>query len=141
MKSHLKPSERFASEIKPALHDYATAPNDERLANILASAIDNHTEWSFRYYNEHDPSRLFGTKTPMEFRQKVFNTCPNLRMMWDLNDGCKHRFLTRQGIPRTVTSSTAAYSIRNNELWVNGYDKPFLPAANTAAEFWEKWPD
>ena len=138
---NLKPSERFASEIKPALHDYATAPNDERLANILASAIDVHAEWSFTYYKEHDPSRLLGAKTPMQFRQKVFNTCPNLKMMWDLNDAHKHRFLTRQGIPRTVTLSTAAYSIRNNELWVNQYDKPFLPAAKTAAEFWEKWPD
>jgi hypothetical protein len=137
----LKPSEIFASNIQPAFRHYAAAPNDERLANILAAAIDNHAEWSFQYYSQNDPSRLSGATTPIKFRQKVFSACPSLRMMWDLNDANKHRFLTRPGVPRTVTSSTAAYSLRDNELWVNGYDEPFLLAVKDAAEFWEKWPD
>jgi hypothetical protein len=63
-------------------------------------------------------------------------------MMWDLADANKHRFLTRQQpVPRTVTSSTAAFSIRNDELWVNEYDKAFLLEATAAMEYLKKQPD
>jgi hypothetical protein len=78
----------------------------------------------------------------MEFRQKVFGECLDLKMMSDLADADQHRFLTRtRPVARAVTSSTATYSIRDNELWVNRYEKPFLPAARAAVDFWEKWPD
>jgi len=137
-----KPSEVFASRVQPALDNYLAGPKDERLANNLAEAINNQVGWSFAYYLENDRSRLSGSTTPTEYRLKAFDECPATKMMWDLADANKHRFLTRQQpVPRTVTSSTAAFSIRNNELWVNEYNKAFLPEATAAMEYLKRQPD
>jgi hypothetical protein len=62
-----KPSEVFASRVKPALDNYLAAPKDERLANNLAEAINNQVEWSFAYYLKNDRSRLSGATTPTEY--------------------------------------------------------------------------
>jgi hypothetical protein len=139
--SLLKPSEVFLQKIKPAFLDYVAHPGDERLANILATAINSHAEWTFRYYEQIDRSRLFGATTLKKFREMIFDMCSELRMMWDLADADKHRFLTRTGIERFVSLSTASYSVRDSELWVSGYEKGFLPAATAAVKFWEEWPD
>ena len=136
-----KPSEVFRRKILPAFRDYGADPSNERLANILAAAINDQAEWTFQYYDRGDRSRLFGTTTAIKFREAIFGMCPELRMMWDLADADKHRFLTRPGLIRSVSLSTAAYSVRDSELWVSGFDKPFLPTATIAMQFWERWPD
>jgi hypothetical protein len=136
-----KPSEIFASRVEPAFQDYLANPITERLANNFAEAINSQLEWTHVYYAKKDPSRL-SEDSLEKFRRKIFDECPAAKMMWDLADANKHRILERQQtIRRTVTVSTAAYSNRNGELWVNEYEKPFLPEATAAMEYWKNWRD
>ena len=132
----------FEKKIRPAFDDYVSDPKNQRLANILAGAVDSHAEWTFEYHKQNDFPKLAGANNPMDFREATFGKCPATKMMWDLAEADRHRFLTMERrVPRTVTASTAAYSIKNDELWVNQYDTPFLPQAKAAVEYWKKWPD
>jgi hypothetical protein len=154
----IKPFERFRQEIQPALDDYLNDPLSERLANNLARAVDYHVDWTFEYCKQNDQARLNGASDPKSFRRNLLAECPELQMMNDLADAAHHRFLTRRNDPpRIVVESTAAYSLQPSsqspggsvtlcasgsvELYVSGYDKPFLPAARNAVEFWRKWKD
>ena len=124
----------------PALVEYLAEPQSERRANILATAINDHAEWTFRYYPAGS-DRVFGANTPHQFREALFSRCPELRMMWDLADASKHRFLTKPGIPRTVAVSTAAYTVKSDELYIQGFDQPFSAAAQRAVGYWKQWSD
>jgi hypothetical protein len=123
--------------------DYKASPLSERLANNVARAVDHHLEWTHVYYLEGDPSRLLGATELKDFRLHLFSTCRELQMMWDISDAAHHRILTRRSIPprRMVNTSTAAYFTKAEELWVNGYDKPFLASALNAVGFWRRWSD
>jgi hypothetical protein len=135
-----KPSERFSHEIEPALADYIKNPLSQRLANNLARAVDHHVDWTFEYYKTVDPSRLYGTSDEKSFRRKLLRQCPQLQTMNDLSDAAHHRFLTRQNDPpRTVVTSTAAYSAKAGALYVR--ESPFLLAATKAVDFWRAWKD
>src|SRR5262245_47318955 len=122
----LPPSAKFQSEILPAAEEYLADPLNERRANNLARAIDHHLDWTFEYYFHGDRSRLMGSTTLQEFRQKLIALCPELQMMWDLSDAAHHRFLTRPATPaRVVVTSSMAYSLQGDALRVAGYDRPF----------------
>jgi hypothetical protein len=45
-----KPSERFATEVEPALAEYRADPTNQRRANDLARAIDHQLDWTYQYY-------------------------------------------------------------------------------------------
>jgi len=154
----IKPSERFRQEILPALDDYLNDSVSERLAHSLARALDHHVDWTFEYCNQNDQARLNGATDPKSFRRDLLGQCPELQMMNDLSDAAHHRFLTRRNDPpRVVVESTAAYSLQPSsestggsvtlcasgsvQLCVSGYDKPFLPAARNAVDFWRQWKD
>jgi hypothetical protein len=140
----LKPSERFRSEVDPAFKEYLSDSLSERRANNIARALDHHLDWTYEYYARGDRSRLPGDGSLATFRQNAFASCPVvLQMMHDLSDASHHRILTRPSKPsRIVVVSSAAYAVQDcGELWVNGYETPFLPAARTAVEFWKHWPD
>jgi hypothetical protein len=140
----LKPSERFRTEIKPAFADYLADVLSERLATNLARAIDHHLDWTYEYHLNGDQSRLLGAKDVKAFRRAVFGQCPELEIMWDISDAAHHRFLTRParpGVTRTVPASSDALTVQADELWVKHFNRPFLPAATTAVEFWRRWPD
>jgi hypothetical protein len=142
MAALLKPSERFQNEIKPAFDEYLADVLDERRANNLARAIDHHLDWTYEYHSNGDRSRLLGANKLKDFRRAAFRQCPELKIMWDLSDAAHHRFLALpSNPPRTVATSTAAFTTRANQLWVQGYNKPFLPAATAAVEYWRRWPD
>ena len=61
MSGLVKPSERLEQNVEPAHHDYLQNPLSERHANILAGALDDHLEWTFKYYGQVNPLRLNGT--------------------------------------------------------------------------------
>jgi hypothetical protein len=138
----IKPSEQFNQEIAPALDDYIKNPLSERLANSLARAIDHQLAWTFEYYNAIDPSRLYGAKNEKALRVTLSSDCEELRMMNDLSDAAHHRFLTRKNDPpRIVEASTSAYYVEAGALYVRKYNRPFLPSATTATDFWRRWKD
>lgn len=138
----VRPSERFAAEIQPALSEYEAQPANERLAVNLARAVDHHLEWTFKYYCEGDRTRLSGAHSLAAFRQQMLGLCPELRMMWDISDAAHHRFLTVPATPpRIVKSATASFSTRGAELWVQNYGRPFRASAHKAVEFWRHWRD
>jgi hypothetical protein len=124
------------------MEEYLSDPLSERKANNLARAIDHHLEWTFQYYEQGDRSRLMGASNLSDFRQKLFAACPELRMMWDLSDAARHRFLTRRATPeRVVVVSSMAYSTQDGTLFVPNYDRPFCDAVPQAVEFWRRWQD
>jgi hypothetical protein len=142
MAALLKPSEVFRHEIEPAFADYLADVLNERLAKYLARAIDHHLDWTYEYHLKGNRSRLLGANGLKKFRRAVFGRCPELEIMWDISDAAHHRFLTRpSNPPRTVATSTDAFTAQANGLWVKHYNRPFLPAATTAVEFWRRWPD
>lgn len=141
MPSLTKPSEVFRQKILPAYEDYRANPLSERHASIVAREVSDNVEWTFKYYKAEDQSRLSGATNLKDFRQSIFARCPELRLMWDLGDAIKHRFLTRPGIPRIVRSATAAYTTRDDELVVAVSQQAFLPAVTAAVNFWKNWQD
>ena len=136
-----KPSEIFQRKIAAAHEEYLQTPTSERKANGLAIALNDHAEWTFLYHKgKGDSDRLHGAISAMEFREKLFGTCPELRMMWDLADADKHRLLDNP--THSVRASTAAYVIQGDDLIVTApYNQSFSKAAATAADFWKGWPD
>ena len=136
-----KPSVIFNEKIAPAYNEYLSDPKNKRLANILAAALDHHAEWTFQYYKENDPSRLVGVNNPMAFREATFGKCPATQMMWDLAEAQKHLLLTREWrTPKLVHTNSNPYSLHKDELWVDPYNRPFLPEATAAMEYWKNWP-
>ncbi|MFZ1883261.1 MAG: hypothetical protein WAU53_06570 [Rhodoplanes sp.] len=137
----LKPSEVFQVEVEPAFTEYLADLLNERRAKYVARAIDHHLDWTYEYYERVDKSRLLNTGSLRTFRFELFSRCPELQIMWDISDAAHHRFLTRPGIARVVTTASDAFAVQTDELWINGYDRPFLPAATLAVRFWRSWPD
>ena len=136
-----KPSDILREYVEPALSDYLQDPLSKFHANILAGALDAHLEWTYRYYQEVDPSRLNGA-TLRSFRTELLTQHRALHVMSDLADAADHRFLDRpRDPPRVVTSSTAAYYEQAGVLHVQGFNSPFSSEAGQAFEFWRNWRD
>jgi len=136
-----KPSEIFRENVEPALNEYLQNPLSKRHANNLAAALDRHLEWTCKYYEQVNPSRLNGA-TLASFRSDLLNQNRPLHVMSDLADAADHRFLTyRRNPPRVVTSSTAAYYEEAGILYVQGFNSPFQSEARQAFEFWRNWRD
>lgn len=136
----LKPSEVLKTEIEPAFAEYLAEHLNERRAKYVAQTIDHHLVWTYEYYERIDKSRLLNASSLKAFRSELFRRCPELRIMWDISDAAHHRFLTRR-IKRVVTTASDAFAVRADELWIQGYDLPFLRAAAAAVKFWRSWPD
>jgi hypothetical protein len=139
--SVMKPSERFEQNIEPSFKEYVAEPKSQRRANILATSLSNQSVWTFEFYKPGDP-QLFGATSLKGFREEIIKRCPELKLMWDLADADKHRFLTHPDPPRAVRVSTAAYNIKQGDgLIIAGPNQPFLTAAETAMRFWKRWQD
>jgi hypothetical protein len=107
----------------------------------MAGALDDHLEWTYKYYQQVDHPRLNGA-TLTTFRTDLLTQHQALHVMSDLADNARHRFLDRpHNPPRVITSSTAAYYEKAGVLHVQGFDTPFSSEAEQAIEFWRKWPD
>ncbi len=132
------PSEIFQQKIAPAYKEYLLSPCSERRANSLATALNDHAEWTFQFYKDNsNGSGLLGATSPMEFREKLFSKCPELKMMWDLADANKHRLLSNPA--HSLTASTAAYVVQGGDLVVTApYNQSFVrwrspaPASRTS---------
>jgi hypothetical protein len=136
-----KPSERLQQNVEPALGDYLQNPLSKRHANILAGALDDHLEWTFKYYAQENPLRLNGA-TLTSFRTDLLTQHRALHAMSDLADAARHRQLDKPHVPRrVVTLSTDAYYEKAGVLHVTGFDAPFSSMAGEASEYWRKWPD
>jgi hypothetical protein len=130
-----KPSERLQQDLELAFSDYLQDPCSQRRANIVARAADDHVEWTFKYRERYDPSRLNG-RDLKSFRANLISQCPALQMMSDLADAADHRILTREHTPpRVVTVSTAAYYEDAGVLRVHGFDTSFPSAAEQVVKF------
>ncbi len=124
--------------MEPAFSDCCASPLDERLAKIAARAVTDQVEWTFKYYEKVAPSRLNGADFA-QFRRLVFGQCPELGIMRDIADAARHRFLQRPNA--VIETSTDAYIVRDDQLWVKVYERPFLDALSVAVDFWRGWPD
>jgi hypothetical protein len=132
-----KPSEIFCQKVAPAYNDYLGDPTNEFRANNLAAAVNDHANWTYEYDNRqkgaHQPSGNLAS-----FRRRLFEDCPDLRVMWDLADAAKHRFLDKDSNPpRTVRASTAAFVPEGNDLRVVGSEKLFSEIAANAVKYWK----
>jgi len=137
-----KPSDRFKQDLEPALADYTNDPLCERKANILASAIDRHCDWTYVYLRDTNPSRLGDAKNEKQFLRQLLPQCQPLQIMNELSDAYHHRELTKPSNPaRLITESTAAYSVQDGALHIQKWKKPFLPEAITAVDFWRNFKD
>jgi hypothetical protein len=136
-----KPSERLREYVEPAFREYLQNPLSQRHANILAGELDNHLEWTYKYHQQVDPSRLNGA-TLTSFRTELLNQHRALQVISDLADAARHRYLDRaHDPPRVVTLSTAAYYEEAGVLHVKGFDSLFSYEATKAFEFWRNWRD
>jgi hypothetical protein len=136
-----KPSERLRENVEPAVSEYLQNPLSERHANILAGALDDHLEWTYKYYRQFERSRLNGA-TLTSFRTDLLNQHRALHVMSDLADNARHGFLDRpHNPPRVARSSTAAYYAEAGVLYVRGFNCPFPSEARQALEFWRSWRD
>ena len=141
MTKWMKPSDRL-QEVELALADYKSDPLSERKANILASAIDHHVDWTYVYLSDTHPSRIGGAKNEKQFLRQLLPRCPQLQIMNELSDAYHHRHLDQpSNPPRVITESTAAYSVLNGALHIQRWDKPFLSEAITAVDFWRNLKD
>ena len=135
----LQPSERLKSVVLPALSDCSRYPLDQRLANLLARALNDYLKWTYTFYKRTDPSRLLNTRDFGEFQQAIFVLCQETRMMWDLADESHQQFLTKPADPPRTVRSAATHSTEDTKLFVKNYDKAFLESAERAVHFWEQW--
>ncbi len=133
-KQPMKPSEEFAVRVEPVYLNYIPHLADEHLAGLAASAVNEHLERTFRYYERVDRSRLIASANLGVFRKLLFGRCPSLQMMQDLAEG-KHRLLSRP------IEANAAQPGEEIELFVVGYYQPFTRALVSAMKFWRAWPD
>jgi hypothetical protein len=136
-----KPSERLRENVEPAVSEYVQNPLSRRQANALAGALNDHLEWTYKYYQQVNPSRLDGA-TLRSFRTDLLKQHRALQAMSDLADAARHRYLDRaHDPPRVVTLSTAAYYVEAGVLHVQGFNSPFQSEARRAFEFWRGWRD
>lgn len=137
-----KPSDVFTQSVEPAYDAYRASAGDERLAEALAHAISAHLEWTFRYYERADKSRLAGSGTLDVYRKLLCARCPALQMMWDLARTTNHRFLSRNAGPIRKERDAARNILDGgHELFVSQYHQPFGPNLERAMKFWRNWPD
>lgn len=97
-------------------------------------------EWVFIYHlSVKEPHRVMNAKNADEFRQRLFNECPDLKTVWHVADGAKHRDLAN---PRhsLYAASTAQFLDAAPVRWA-GDAPPFSEVVGTALNFWRKWPD
>ena len=136
-----KPSERLRENVEPAVSEYLQNPLSKRHANALAGALNDHLEWTYKYYQQVDDPRFNGA-TLRSFRTDLLKQHQSLHVMSDLADAAQHRFLDHsRNPPRVVTSSTAAYYSEGGILHVQGFKSPFRSEAEQAIEYWRNQPD
>ena len=82
------PSETFKSSILVAYIDAVAEPLSEHYANTACKVLVDQIEWVHHFYKD-DPARLIGAKNLTEFRERIFEKCPDLRVMWATADAAK----------------------------------------------------
>ena len=90
MSGLMKPSERLRENVEPAVSEYLQNPLSKRHANLLAGALDDHLEWTYKYYQQVKSSRLDGA-TLRSFRTDLLKQHRALQAMSDLADAARHR--------------------------------------------------
>ena len=101
------PEETFGNRVKPPYDEYMLDPGTEWKAQAAAYGVGHIMEWLYEYYRHHDLARLRGTGGLPDFREMLFKQCLDLRIVFDVAEASKHRFLTKR--TATVPSSTDAF--------------------------------
>ena len=136
----LKPSEHLQKDFEQNYRDYISDPTIEWKAKNVMQAAYNHLEWTFKYYRETDLTKLPGNKSLSDFRNYIYSQCPDARMMQELAEAAKHRFLTRPG--KIITSSTGAQEMNDGDLVIRDYNnRSFKEAINEVYSFWKNRQD
>jgi hypothetical protein len=106
MSGSTKPSERLRENVEPAVSEYLQNPLSRRHANALAGALNDHLEWTYKYYQQVNPSRLDGA-TLRSFRTDLLKQHRSLQVMSDLADAAHHRYLDRAHVQGRIWNTTA----------------------------------
>lgn len=134
------PCETFVNEVIPAYEAYIADPSVIWKAKAAAYMVGHFHEWAFSYYNTHEPARLNGAQSPHEFRDVIIKSkCPELQFVSDYADASKHRFLTRRPEERMVTTSTGAFQMSENRLYIKDLGRYYEDVLTAVVDFWRKW--
>jgi hypothetical protein len=134
------PSQSFENYVRPAWECFSENSGEEWAAFAAARATHSQHEWVFHYYERYDKGRLKGAKAPHEFRQALGTECPDIEIVKDVADAAGHRILER-GESRIITAATAAFLVKEGQLWISGTDRLFTDVLGNVVEFWRNWQD
>ncbi|MDP1910514.1 MAG: hypothetical protein Q8K85_19610 [Hyphomicrobium sp.] len=132
----MTPQEHFQREVLPNYRDFLADPSSEYKMKNAVTAIQYWVEWTYRYFQHHDPSQVYGIKEPELFCRAISNDgCKDLWTVWDLALNRKHRFLDRRLDTRIAISSTGSVSDMNGVLVHNSFNEPMVPIVMNSVEF------
>ena len=134
----LTPRAHFEKDVRPPCQAYFADPTAGWRAKAAAQAINNFSEWTFLYYTSHDPARLQGATGLGQFKTKHASACREFRIVWDLAEAAKHRFLTTHLRSRIVTTSTGAWTDNNKTLEIIATGDQVDVIIGEAMEYWDK---
>lgn len=135
----MSPEESFRRDVLPNFDCYMSDFGAEWKAKNVAYAAAHLIEWVYEYYRVHGASRLSGASSLSDFRQGLFVQCPALKVVHDMAEAHKHRFLTRRRSAPTITSSTEAFQAHDEWLEVTATGQRFDDVISEVVDFWRRW--
>ena len=130
------PQDQFCADVLPPYEAYMNDKGSEWLAKAAGAAVAHFAEHVWVYYDHHDRSQLYGTRTADDYVDHLANGCPELKIIWDFALANKHRFLTRRAQNRMVTTSTDAIAASDDRLWMSDSNRYYDEVLELAMDFW-----
>lgn len=131
------PRKHFEIDVRPACEAYFADSTSQWKAKAAAQAINNFAEWTFHYYSKSDVARLNGAATVGQFKTMHANLCREFRVVWDLAEAAKHRYLTDHLEQRVVTTSTDSWAKKENTLEIVSTGDEVDVLLGSAMIYWE----
>jgi hypothetical protein len=132
------PRQHFETDVRPPCEAYFADATSQWKAKAAAQAINNFAEWTCEYFKKNDPARLLGAKSAKQYRTIHAKACPAFRIVWDLADAAKHRFLTQRIDGRVVTTSTGAWADGVETLQIKPTGEHVDEVIGIAMDYWEQ---
>jgi hypothetical protein len=133
----LTPRKHFEIDVRPPCEAYFQDSTSQWKAKAAAQAISNFAEWTFHYFEKNEPQKLFGTKGVGDYKTYHASACPSFRIVWDLADAAKHRFLTRHLEQRIVTTATGGWAETADTLEIVATGEEVDVLIGVAMTYWE----
>ena len=131
------PRKHFEIDVRPPCEAYFQDSTSQWKAKAAAQAINNFAEWTFHYFKNYEPAKLFGAKGVEGFKTFHANACREFRVVWDLADAAKHRHLTRNLQQRVVTTSTGGWAETADTLEIVATGDEVDVLIGAAMAYWE----